>query len=182
MNSPIVDTSQLDDESGLIPEVDLWEKNCEGIPKANDFKYGVNFMNQLINISKLDYFLQSTIDDSNPNDSGAENKSTKSGITKAKSKVRSGSGAHLIKNKKGRFKGTKNADLIDAESEASSSHYQRREVNSKAKKRIGSTSPFPQQNLRNKKKNQILREEQKSTDVDEDSKLWGLTGKGIDKK
>jgi hypothetical protein len=47
MNSPIVDTSQLDEDSGFIPEVESWEKDCEAIPKANDFKFGVNFMSQL---------------------------------------------------------------------------------------------------------------------------------------
>ena len=50
----------------------------------------------------------------------------------------------------------------------------------KKKKRNDSTSPFPQHNAKNKRKN--LRKDEKSTDIDEDSKRWGLAGRAIDKK
>lgn len=177
MNSPIVDTSLLDDESGIIPEVDSWEKNCEPIPKANDFKYGVNYMNQLVNVSKVDYFLASTVDDSICDDSMADSRSNKSYISKTKSKGRATSGISHLK-KKGKFGPKKNADLIDDEGSYMSG-MEKKKNSKKTKKRIGSTSPFPQQNVRNKKN---IRKDEKSTDIDEDSKQWGLTGKAIDKK
>ena len=139
-------------------------------------------MNQLINISKIDYFLASTIDDSNMEESTFEDKSSKSGMRKAKSKIRTGSGAQHLKSKKAKMSKKKNADLIENESQASTTQHQRKTVNSKLKKRTGSTSPFQHQNLRNRKKNHGLKDEQKSTDVDEDSKLWGLAGKAIDKR
>jgi hypothetical protein len=68
-------------------------------------------MNQLINVSKLDFHLGSTIDDSMA-ESLAEEKPPKSGMAKKK-KSRVGSGSHILKSSKGRFKNPKNADLID---------------------------------------------------------------------
>ena len=75
MNSPVIDTSALDDESGVIPDESLWDKGCEEIPKANDFKFGVNFMNQLITLSKLDHYYGTTIGDSVIDESIAEDSS-----------------------------------------------------------------------------------------------------------
>lgn len=166
MNSPIVDTSQLDDESGFIPEVEAWEKDSEAIPKANDFKFGVNFMNQLINISKIDYFLGSTIDESTMGESMNDETTAKSGTSKAK-KTRIGSGDHQFANNKGRFKNTKNADLIEDSSQMSKS---------KNRTRYSSKSPF----LRNNVKNKNLKPD-KQNEADGDSK-FGLSGKAIDKR
>jgi len=133
-------------------------------------------MNQLVNVSKVDYFLASTVDDSILEDSMADSRSNKSFISKTKSKGRATSGISHLKKKR-RVGPKKNADLIDDNGSYMSGVDSKKNV--KKKKRIGSTSPFPQQNLRNKKN---LRKDEKSTDIDEDSKQWGLAGKGIDKK
>lgn len=173
MNSPIVDTSQLDDESGIIPEMQSWEKDCEAVPKSNDFKFGVNFMNQLINVSKLDFFLGSTLDDSIMGESLGEDTSTKkSTIQSQKKKIRVGSGNTQLKHRKGLLKNSKNA-------EDGGQH--RNDSKAKNRTRYGSTSPFIQSNVRNRKSKGTAKDE-KSTDADEDSKTWGLMGRCIDKR
>lgn len=154
MNSPIVDTSQLDSESGLIPEIDSLEKNCEPIPKANDFKFGVNFMNQMINISKVDYFLGSTIDDSALAESAAEESiGKKSSVGSAKSKLRIGSGNGQLKHHKGLLKSSKADDNCD-ESTTFNKNSECDNFNpnqkSKNKNRYSSVSPFPQNKNNNK--------------------------------
>ncbi len=68
-------------------------------------------MNQLVNVSKVDYFLASTIDDSVCEDSIAESRSNKSAVSRGKSKGRATSGISHLKKKRG-LAGTKNADLI----------------------------------------------------------------------
>jgi hypothetical protein len=166
MNSPIVDTSQLDEDSGFIPEVESWEKDCEAIPKANDFKFGVNFMNQLVNMSKIDYFLGSTVDESTMGESMNDDTTANSSKIKGK-KMRIGSGDFNPKNHKGKSKNTKNADLIDDNAKASIS---------KNRTRYSSKSPF----LRNNGKNKQTKTD-KATEADKDAK-WGLSGKAIDKR
>lgn len=110
MNCPIVDTSQLDDESGVIPDVDSLELHSEPIPKANDFKFGVNYMNQLVDVSKIDSFLGSTIDDSAVGESVAEEsigKKSSIGFSKKTAKTRIGSGNTQLQHKKGLLKSVK---------------------------------------------------------------------------
>ena len=134
-------------------------------------------MNQLVNVSKVDYFLASTVDDSACDESMADSRSNKSSISKTKTKGRATSGISHLK-KKGKLGHKKNADLIDDDGSYMSGIDKKKNIK-KSKKRVGSTSPFPQQNARNKKN---LRKDEKSTDIDEDSKQWGLAGKAIDKK
>lgn len=181
MNSPIVDTSQLDNESGVIPEIESLEKNCEPIPKANDFKFGVNFMNQMVNITKVDYFLGSTIDDSALAESAAEESiGKKSSIGSAKSKMRIGSGNSQLKHHKGLLKSSKADDNCDE-----SATFNRNsecenfdpKLKSKNKTRYSSVSPFPQNKTSNSKQDP----NEKSTDG-EGTKGWGKANKLIDKR
>lgn len=137
MNSPVIDTSALDDESGVIPDESLWEKGCEEIPKANDYKYGVNFMNQLINVSKLDHFLGSTIDDS----MGSE-----SLVNEGTPKTRIGSGDFKFK---GKSKAPKNKELnsdisINAESSKASAAGGSNQKSKKGRPRYNSVTPHNQ--------------------------------------
>ena len=167
MNSPIIDTSQLDDESGIIPDVDSLEKNWEAIPKANDFKFGVNFMNQLINLYKLDLYLGSTIDDSVALDSIEENTGKKS--LHNSSKIRVGSGNTQLKHHKGLLKTSKiddnwdDATTLNKNSEDGNNDYENK---LKHRTRYSSVSPFPKINKNKNDPNE------KSTD-DEDLKGWG---------
>ena len=133
-------------------------------------------MNQLVNNSKIDYFLASTIDDSTMGESIIETRSSK---PKNKAKNRASSGISQLHKKKGRFSGNKNSDIIEDESYNSNSNKTKKTAITKNKKRINSKSPFPQYNTRNKRKGTA--KDEKSTEADEDSKMWGLTGKGIDK-
>lgn len=186
MNSPIVDTSQLDDESGLIPEAESWDKGTEPVPKANEYKFGVNFMNQLINMSKIDSYLGSTLDDSVMAESaGDDATSKKSGITNSKkSKLRVGSGNTQLKHKKGLLRNSKNEDLVDENSNLGGVRRSQKEKSTnkmRNRTKYGSTSPFPQNNGRDRRGKNVARDE-KSTDADEDSKTWGLKGKGVDKR
>lgn len=186
MNSPIVDTSQLDDESGLIPEAESWDKGTEPVPKANEYKFGVNFMNQLINMPKVDSYLGSTLDDSIMAESAGDDvTSKKSGITNSKkSKLRVGSGNTQLKHRKGLLRNSKNEDLVDESSNPGGPRKGQKEKSTnkmRNRTKYGSTSPFPQNNSRDWRTKNVGKDE-KSTDADEDSKAWGLKGKGVDKR
>ena len=182
MNSPIIDTSQLDNESGVIPEIDSLEKNWEPIPKANDFKFGVNFMNQMINISKMDFFLGSTIDDSTLGESVAEESiGKKSTVGSAKSKMRIGSGNTKLKQHKGLLKSSKaddNGDESTTFNRNSECENFDQAAKTNNKTRHSSVSPFPQKKTKNKNMPDNL---EKSTDG-EDNKGWGAANKLNDKK
>lgn len=124
--------------------------------------------------------MSSTIDESTMGESIVETKSIKSGKSKTKSKVRASSGISHFNKKKGRFRGTKNADLMNDESDTSNSYKMKQTSGRKVNKRMSSKSPFPQKNSKNIRKSTA--KDEKSTDADEDSKVWGLIGNGIDKK
>ena len=129
-------------------------------------------------MSKLDYHLGSTIDDSMA-ESIAEEKPPKAGLAKKK-KSRVGSGSHILKSSKGRFKHPKNADLIEDCNIAGTSVYSKQSRGNNRTK-YDSKSPFGRGINKNKKGKNNAKDE-KSTDADEDSKTWGLMGRAIDKR
>lgn len=141
-------------------------------------------MNQLINPSKLEFFLgTSTIDDSCMVESTEEVSSKQSTLSKSKkSKIRVGSGNYQLKHKKGLLKGSINADISEQINQKGSKLNRSKDCrNSKTRAKNGSTSPFLQQH--NSRINGKMRNrDEKSTDADEDSKTWGLAGKAIDKR
>lgn len=136
-------------------------------------------MNQLINISKIDYFLGSTLDESMMGESQPEEiMSKKAAVSKTrKSKIRVGSGNTQLHHKKGLLRNSKNTD----EASQDTSINARMASKGKNRTRYDSKSPFPQNNVRNRRGKQMAKDE-KSTDADEDSKTWGLMGRGIDKR
>lgn len=173
MDSPIIDTSHLDDESGFIPEITSWEVECEPVPKAYDFKFGVNFMNQLISVSKLNYYLGSTIDETATRDSLLEESISKKSIVSNSKKVKArvGSGNVPLKNRKGLLKKSNNEETGE-ESTTINKDSEVGVVGSNKRKRrttYGSKSPFPRQAV-NKKRNKNTAKEEKSTEAEEDFK------------
>lgn len=135
-------------------------------------------MNQLVNVSKIDCYLGSTIDDS-ALESTEELNSKKSSLSKPKnSKVRIGSGHSQIKNRL--IKGSKNADITEESLNDAKDPNNTDRTKFKNRTRYSSNSPFPQNNRR--KVGKFSQNAEKSTDAEEDSRAWGLAGKALNQK